>query len=33
MNIEKTKEILLRRINKLTEEEKEWMYEKNRSMV
>ena len=31
MNIEKTKEILLRRINKLTEEEKEWMYEKNRA--
>ena len=28
-NIEKTKEILLGRINKLTEEEKEWMYENN----
>jgi len=31
MNIEKTKEILLGRINKLTEEEREWMYENNRA--
>ena len=31
MNIEKTKEILLGRINKLTEEEKEWMYKNNRA--
>ena len=30
MNIEKTKEILLGRYNKLTEEEKEWMSENNR---
>ena len=31
MNIEKTKEILLGRYNKLTEEEKEWMSENNRA--
>ena len=31
MNIEKTKEILLGRYNKLTEEEKEWMMENNRA--
>lgn len=31
MNLEKTKEILLGRINKLTEEEKEWMYKNNRA--
>ena len=30
MNIEKTKEILLGRINKLTEEEIEWMMQNNR---
>lgn len=31
MNIEKTKEILLGRYNKLTEKEKEWMSENNRA--